>query len=83
MTKRPRIKWKTDEFANTQVAYSGKLSIGFVSLRIDGTYGWSLNAVHFRYITKGAGDTRDFATGRRALVRAWRRWCKHAGLTSV
>lgn len=83
MANRPRIKWKIDEVSETQIAYSGKLAIGFVCRRIDGSFGWQINAVHYKWITKGAGDTRDFSTGRRALVRAWRRWCRHAGLTSV
>lgn len=61
-------------------AYSGKLVVGWVAVRIDGSYFWTINAVHTRHIVKGSGDAKSVAAGRRALTRAWRIWCDKAGL---
>lgn len=43
---------------------------------------YSLQAVHYRWITKGCGNVKSRRQAKRSLERAWSDWLAHAGLIS-
>lgn len=61
-------------------AHSGKLIIGYVTVRMDGTVGYSVTAVSTKYVTKGYGTVKTVKYGKRAVERAWRQWLEAAGI---
>lgn len=80
----PALRWERDREGRVWTAYSGDLAVGIVvkvtAAVTGGPWRYSVTAVHTRYITRGAGDVGTARQGRRSLGRAWRDWCRHAGL---
>ncbi|MDR6432015.1 hypothetical protein [Brucella pseudogrignonensis] len=74
-----RIVWKKHS-NDGWFAYSGRLIIGFVGQREDGTCFYKLDAVSTKWVTKGTGEVKSVAGAKRALTRAWRTWLTDAGL---
>lgn len=74
------FKWKKMK-ADSWLAYSGKLCIGHVVLRGDGTVGYTITGVHMKWVGKGYGDVKSVKAGKRAVLRGWNQWLQAAGLT--
>lgn len=76
------LTWHRLEGFDGFEARSGELVVGVVLRRstdgqitYDATY-----AVKTKWITKGRGEVATFASGKRAVARAWAAWLKAAGL---
>ena len=74
-----KLRWEKQK-GDAWVAYSGKLVIGMVVNRLDGTIGYTVNGVPMKWIGKGYGDVKSIASGKRAVERAWRQWLEAADL---
>lgn len=66
-------------------AYSGDLRVAMVvQISVEGErkglWTYSLDAVSTRWTTKGTGDVKTAAQGRKSINRAWAAWCERAGL---
>lgn len=64
-------------------AYSGRLVVGMIGERSDGTVYYSMQAVHTKWICKGHGEVKHLASARRAIESAWLKWLTAAGLVSA
>lgn len=76
-----KLRWEKYKDGRSWFAYSGKLTIGMVVRRDDGTIGYSVTGVPMRWIGKGYGDVSSISSGKRAVERAWRQWLEAAGLS--
>jgi hypothetical protein len=73
-----KLRWEKQR-DGTWFAYSGRLTIGMVVDRMDGTIGYTVTGIHVKWIAKGYGDVSSIASGKRAVDRAWRQWLEAAG----
>jgi hypothetical protein len=66
-------------------AYSGELMVGFVLRRsVDGKIVYNAHeAVHMKHIAKTHGEVSTFASGKRAVERAWSTWLRRAHLQPI
>jgi LPS sulfotransferase NodH len=79
-----RLRWDAPDASlpDFRYAYSGKVCVGLVYRRTGQTlWHYKIDGVQTRWITKGYGEVSSEAVARRALIRAWKTWIEHAGLT--
>lgn len=80
----PTLTWTTRTFTGdriTHIAMRGKLEIGFVLQRDDGTVVYSATAaVHMGRVAKGHGEVKSIRAGKQAVERAWAAWLKAADI---
>lgn len=81
-----KLRWE-EQAAGGWYAYSGDLVVGMVVTVAagprKGLVTYSVSAVSTRWITRGQGDVKTIAQGKRSLLRAWSDWCARAGLVSA
>ncbi len=77
-----KLRWEKQSTGQRESwwAYSGELVIGMVIERGDRTIGYTIQAVHMKWIGKGDGDVSSISSGKRAIERGWRQWLTAAGL---
>ncbi|CAM3838493.1 hypothetical protein G6L26_009505 [Agrobacterium radiobacter] len=77
-----KLRWEKQPSVRGEswFAYSGKLVIGMVVERDDRTIGYTMHAVHMKWIGKGYGEVASIQSGKRAIERGWRQWLTAAGL---
>lgn len=73
------LEW-TEERPGSWFAMSNRSDVGMVIARDDGSVVYKLTAVHWRGITKGSGEVKTLAAGKRAIERAWAAWLDAYGL---
>lgn len=74
-----KLRWEKS-CGGSWVAYSGKMLIGLVVERDDGTVGYKIDNISMRWVGKAFGDVSSISSGKRAIERGWRRWLTAAGL---
>lgn len=77
-----KLRWEKQSIGQRERwwAYSGKLVIGMVFKRDDGTVGYTMQAVQMKLIGKGDGDVSSISAGKRAIERGWHQWLTAADL---
>ncbi|MGV1944841.1 MULTISPECIES: hypothetical protein [unclassified Agrobacterium] len=61
-------------------AFAGKLIIGIVVDRPDGTAAYDITGLIMSRAGKSRGDVSSISSGKRAIERGWRQWLRAAGL---
>ncbi len=80
-----RLRWEKEKVTGelfVWVAYSHELVFGHAIQRNDGSWHYTVDAVHMKWIGKGYGDVSSLASAKRAVERAWEQWLITAGLMS-
>ena len=82
MMVRVSLRFVRESNRDTSYVYRGDEVIGFITLVKDaGKWKWKLDAVNCSWIgLNGYGYVKTEAYARRALTRAWERWCERHGL---
>lgn len=77
-----KLRWRVDSGVGgrTAYAYLGNVTIGYIVERKPDEHVWQVSGVYMKWIAKGYGESKTFEAARRALTRAWRKWCERAGL---
>jgi len=74
-----KLNWVSDKTKTIHHAKVGKIIIGTVLVRTDGSIVWYVDGVTTKWICKGRGETTTIRAGKEALTRSWKRWLTQAG----
>jgi hypothetical protein len=76
--RRGKLQWVV--WQSTMEARCGRMRIGYVVRRDDGTWVYEVTAVHTKWLAKGYGEVASLKTAKAAVSRVWRKWLERAEL---